>query len=86
MFSRGYNDYREFYGAQRALSFDDLIEIKRELRDVLAEVYAHVDDIDVYVGGLAESSVVGGQVGPLFANMIAAQFRNFSKIHNINSR
>ena len=54
---RGYNDYREYYGMQRANSFDDFKEIKPELRMKLAELYNHVDDVDTYAGGLAEDHV-----------------------------
>ena len=42
----------------------------------LSQVYDHVDDIDLYVGGLAEEHVAGGLVGPTFAHMMAAQFRD----------
>ena len=59
---------------QRATSFDDLKEINSTLRDELSKIYESVDDIDVYVGGLAETHVQGGQVGPLFAHMMASQF------------
>ena len=75
----GYNDYREFYGMSRANSFDDLIEIKESLRSTLSEIYTSVNDIDLYVGGLAETTVTGGQVGPLFAHMIASQFEVLKK-------
>ena len=42
----------------------------------ISEIYADVDDIDVYAGGLAESPVDGGLVGPTFAHMMASQFRD----------
>ena len=44
------------------------------MREKLSKIYEHVDDIDVYVGGLSESVIDGGVVGPLFAHMIAKQF------------
>ena len=75
----GYNDYREFFGMQRANSFDDLVEIKSDLRDILKSMYESVNDIDLYVGGLAEEPVEGGQVGHLFAHMIASQFSVLKK-------
>ena len=70
----GYNDYRDFFGMHRANTFDELTEIRSEFRAKLAEIYESVDDIDLYVGGLAENHVEGGVVGPLFAHMIASQF------------
>ncbi|CBY06830.1 unnamed protein product [Oikopleura dioica] len=73
---RGYNDYREFFGLQRAADFDELLEIPSEMRHTLSGLYEHVDDIDLYVGGLAETPVSGGTVGPTFAHMMAAQFRD----------
>lgn len=71
-----YNAYRAFFGMQRARDFDELKEIPVDMRERLSQVYGHVDDIDVYVGGLAEDHVEGGLVGPTFAHMMATQFRD----------
>jgi peroxidase len=76
---RSYNDYRKFFGMARASTFAELKDIPADLREKLSTVYAHVDDIDVYVGGLAEDHVDGGLVGPLFAHMMAAQFRDIKR-------
>jgi len=76
---RGYNDYRDFFGMQKANDFDELKEIPADIREKLRNIYTHVDDIDVYVGGLAETHVEGGLVGPLFAHMMAAQFRDLKR-------
>jgi peroxidase len=72
----GYNDYREFFGFQRARDFSELNEIPAEIQEVFRETYDHVDDIDVYAGSLAETPIPGGVVGPMFGHMIGAQFRD----------
>ena len=46
-----------------------------ELAHRLMELYGTVDNIDVWLGGVAEPFVNGGRVGPLFACIIARQFQ-----------
>ena len=45
----------------------------------LASAYEHVDDIDLFTGGLSERPVVGGVVGPTFACILGQQFLNLRK-------
>ena len=42
----------------------------------LLALYGTADNIDVWLGGVAEPFVPNGRVGPLFACLIAKQFRN----------
>ncbi|KRY52469.1 Peroxidase mlt-7 [Trichinella britovi] len=72
-----YNDYREFCGLKKALTFDELSSeiLDPNLRNNLQQSYKHTDHIDLYVGGLIEEPVVDGLVGPTFACLIAEQFR-----------
>ena len=49
-------------------------EINQQTWDKMKSVYEKVEDIDPYVGGVAEEPVEGGVVGPTFAKIIQQQF------------
>lgn len=68
-----YNDYRELCGLDRITTFDhpDLSPSSE-----LASVYKHVDDIDLFIGGVAERPLPGGLVGPTFACILGRQFHD----------
>ena len=77
---RPYNDYRALCNLKRARTWEDLSrEITPEIITRLKQTYEHVDDIDLFPGGLAETSLHGGLVGPTFACIIAMQFRQLRK-------
>ena len=72
----GYNEYRKFCGLQRARTFDDF---KAEIRDervlrMLQKIYRHPDDVDLFAGGISESSMAEGVIGPTFGCIIADTF------------
>jgi prostaglandin-endoperoxide synthase 2 len=67
----GYNDYREACGYPRVWSFNDVTG-REEIRDALAAHYRSVDDIDLYVGLLAEDVVEGGALPTLMGTMVGA--------------
>lgn len=67
-----YNDAREALGLPR-LSVFEQISADPGIRQRLASVYASVDDIDLWVGGLAEDDVPGAMVGPLFFEILRTQ-------------
>ncbi|KAJ9587987.1 hypothetical protein L9F63_028203 [Diploptera punctata] len=72
----GYNEYRAWCNLTRARDFDDLKrEIPSPVVENLRRLYIHVDDIDLFPGGLAETPLMGGVVGPTFACIIGHQFR-----------
>ena len=71
---------REQCGLRRFSRFSDMTDvINVETVDRLSRVYAHVDDIDLFTGGLSERPVTGGVVGPTFACIIGQQFLNLRK-------
>ncbi|XP_046635692.1 peroxidase-like [Daphnia pulicaria] len=72
-----YNTVRAFCGLPKAASFEDLsTEIEQQTIDNLKSVYDSVDDIDLYMGCLSESSkpVAGSVLGPTALCIIANQF------------
>ncbi|CAK1546926.1 unnamed protein product [Leptosia nina] len=75
-----YTAWRDPCGLSTIESFDHLSRIMpaRVVRKLKA-LYRHVDDIDLFTGGMAERPVIGGLVGPTFACIIAQQFSNLRK-------
>lgn len=70
-----YNDVREGLGLPRAQDFSD-ISSDQEVVNRLSSVYGSVDDIDLWVGGLAEDPMPGAHVGELFYEIIVMQFES----------
>lgn len=68
-----YNSVREQLGLSRAESFADITS-DDELQAKLTSVYESVDDVDVWVGALAEDHVRGGSVGELTRTVLLEQF------------
>ncbi|NJL28758.1 MAG: hypothetical protein HC897_13140 [Thermoanaerobaculia bacterium] len=69
----GYNQVRADYGLRRVRNF---AEINRDpvVQANLAAVYPSVDDVDVWVGGLAERHRPGALVGETWQRILAEQF------------
>lgn len=75
-----YNNYRALCNLKRATTFEDLArEIPQEVISRFKRIYATVDDIDLFPGGMSERPLQGGLVGPTFACIIAIQFRQLRK-------
>jgi len=68
-----YNDTREALGMHRIESFNDPI-FSNGAGAKLAETYAHPDDIDLWIGGLAEAPVENSMMGQTFTRINADQF------------
>ncbi|CAH1238987.1 PXDN [Branchiostoma lanceolatum] len=77
----GYNAWRVRCGLKNATTFTELkSQIPDETtREKLASLYRDVEDIDLFVSGLAEESVKGGIVGPTFAYLIGKQFQDLRR-------
>lgn len=73
----GYNDWRSFCGLKRIETLDDLKETVRDgkVAEKLFEIYKHLDNIDVWLGGLIENLLPGARTGPLFACLIGKQMK-----------
>lgn len=68
---RPYNDYLKVNGRKEV---EDFHEFPFEIAEKLEQVYNSPKDIDLYVGGLLESSEDNAIVGPTFRDIIADQF------------
>lgn len=68
-----YNGTREAYGLDRVEGFADITS-DVALQEKLEQLYGDVDNIDLFVGGLAEDTLPQGIMGELFATIIADQF------------
>ncbi|XP_040478807.1 thyroid peroxidase isoform X4 [Ursus maritimus] len=73
----GYNAWREFCGLPR-------LETRADLRSAITnasiagrimDLYGHPDNIDVWLGGLAETFLPQARTGPLFACLIGKQMK-----------
>lgn len=69
------NQTREALGLLPYTSFSQMTN-DPTLATQLQSVYGSVDNLDLFVGGLAETAVNGSMVGPTFTAIIALQFAN----------
>ncbi|XP_032877969.1 thyroid peroxidase [Amblyraja radiata] len=73
----GYNEWREFCKLERLETKTDLRKAISDLDSVekIMDLYGHPDNIDIWLGGLAEDFLPGARVGPLFACLIGKQMK-----------
>ncbi|KAM6149578.1 thyroid peroxidase [Erethizon dorsatum] len=73
----GYNAWRELCGLPRLQTLAELhgAIANRSVVDRIMALYRHVDNIDVWLGGLVEDLLPGARTGPLFACIIGKQMK-----------
>nr|XP_009938691.1 PREDICTED: eosinophil peroxidase [Opisthocomus hoazin] len=74
----GYNAWRHFCGLSQPQNVDELSEVlgSSKLAKKFMDLYGTPDNIDLWIGAIAEPFVPRGRVGPLLACIIGTQFRN----------
>nr|XP_022289209.1 myeloperoxidase-like [Crassostrea virginica] len=71
-----YNAWRKWCGLPVAGSFSELVDHNDDAKSRLENTYEHVNDIDVFVGGITETPRDDALVGPLFECLLGRQFRD----------
>ncbi|XP_017269115.1 eosinophil peroxidase [Kryptolebias marmoratus] len=73
----GYNKWRKFCGLSQPKNQKQLADVLKneDMAKKLLDLYGSADNIDPWLGGVAEPFVHGGRVGPLFGCLIATQFQ-----------
>jgi hypothetical protein len=69
-----YNQVRQAYGLPAVTSFAQITS-NVQVQQALQAAYGSVNNIDPFMGGLAEDHVRGSDVGPLFQAIMVDQFR-----------
>ncbi|NWW43149.1 PERM Myeloperoxidase, partial [Pedionomus torquatus] len=74
----GYNAWRRFCGLSQPQTLDEFSEVlgNSKLAKKFMDLYGTPDNIDLWIGAVAEPFVPQGRVGPLLACIIGTQFRN----------
>lgn len=73
-----YNAMREALGMRKIESFDDPV-FQDGVGEQLASVYASPDEIDLWVGGLAENPSGSSMLGETFTKIVGEQFAKTAK-------
>ncbi|KAE8622702.1 hypothetical protein XENTR_v10005340 [Xenopus tropicalis] len=73
----GYNAWRRFCGLSAPRNVDELAAVlnNRGLAEKFVKLYGTPENIDIWVGGVAESLVRNGRIGKLLTCLIGNQFR-----------
>ena len=68
-----YNTVRQAYGLSRITRFDQITS-DPYFQATLASTYGSVDNIDLWIGGLAEDHLPNSSLGPTFTRILVDQF------------
>ncbi|XP_010949368.1 lactoperoxidase isoform X1 [Camelus bactrianus] len=73
----GYNSWRGFCDLSQPQTLKELHAVlkNKKLAKKLLDLYRTPDNIDIWLGGIAEPQVKRGRVGPLLACLLGRQFR-----------
>ncbi|XP_039742435.1 lactoperoxidase [Pteropus medius] len=73
----GYNSWRGFCDLSQPQTLAELDAVLKNklLAKKLLDLYGTPDNIDIWIGGIAEPLVEGGRVGPLLACILGKQFQ-----------
>ncbi|KAG1679873.1 Peroxidasin [Nymphon striatum] len=75
-----YNKWRKVCGLRVLKSFEDLYSVMQPgIATKIQQLYDDIEDIDLFVGGLAEVALPGAMIGPTFSCIIAQQFYNLKR-------
>lgn len=80
IFPLSFTSWRKFCGLTKPTTFNELYDIffPESPFDQFESLYAQVDDIDLFIGGLAEAPLPGSFLGPTFSCIIEKQFEKVS--------
>ncbi|KAK3879034.1 hypothetical protein Pcinc_016377 [Petrolisthes cinctipes] len=71
----GYNQWRKICQLPLAKDFADLTDVMDPtVVEQLRQIYEHVDDIDIFIGGIAETPSPGSLLGHTFLCIVGDQF------------
>ena len=76
----GYNAFRELCGLKRVENFNGFNDlIPKQIVERLKLIYKDVDDVDLFIGGISESSLPGALLGPTFQCLVGDQFKRLQQ-------
>ena len=76
----GYNSFRELCGLKRVTNFNGFNDVmSKQIVERLKLIYKNVDDVDLFIGGISESSLPGALLGHTFQCLVGDQFKRLQQ-------